>query len=92
MSFPLFFLVASGLLLVSVLFVIRRREPALRGFAVAVSATAAFLLAAALLRLSDPAAPATQARWLTDTITAANLSAATVLLVAWTVRLWRAPS
>jgi hypothetical protein len=91
MTFNYFFLVASALLLISALVVIRRREPTLRGFGLAVTLTTLVLLAGAVLRLTDPAAPSSQSRLLVDTITVADLSAATILLFAWTVRSWRAP-
>jgi len=91
MVFSLFFLIGSALMLVSVLFVLRRRDSALRGFGVAVSLTTVTLLAGAILRLTEPVAH-TAWRQLSDGITVANLSACAILLVAWTVRLWRETS
>jgi hypothetical protein len=92
MFFSLFFSIGSVLMLVSVLFVIQRRDRALRGFSIAVSLTTVTLLAGALLRLTDPAARAAQLRLLSDVVTVATLSACAILLIAWTVRLWRAAS
>ncbi|MDX1500882.1 MAG: hypothetical protein R3325_00870 [Thermoanaerobaculia bacterium] len=82
-----FFLGGSTLLLVAALALLRDRRPALRPFGIAGSLTALVLLAGAVLRLFDPASAGDGPRRLLEGITVANLSATTVLLVVWTLRL-----
>ena len=84
-----FFLCGSTLLLLAALAVIRDRRASLRSFGIAASLTVLALLAGAVLRLFDPAAGAGELRRLLDGITVANLSATSVLLIAWTARLRR---
>ena len=87
MAFPLFFLLASALLLVSALFVIRSRDANLKSFSIASSLTTLLLLAGAVFRLVDRVDQVPSTPLHVDALTVANFSAATVLLAAWAVKL-----
>ena len=86
-----FFLCGSALLLIATLVLLRDRRPALRPFGIAGSVTAVVLLAGAVVRLFDPANAGDELQRLLDGVTVANLSATSVLLIAWTARL-KSPS
>ena len=88
MTFPEFFLVSSSLILVTTLFLLRSRDARLKQFGLAGSLTLGVLLSGAVLRLIDSASEAAT-HLLVDTITVANLSAASILLIVWTVRIWK---